>query len=1222
MDQGSRANWWPMIPDQPKPPTNSSPLMHRLRAILFAAITCTLSALTGFSAAAPALQSFPFAKKSGSAEKMKFTSIPASESGLVAQNPYDDPTMWGSRYQEFSTGAIGSGIAIGDIDGDGLPDIFIASKTRPNVLYRQVAPFKFEDITEAAGVAGPAAADGVGWKTGVTMADVNNDGFLDIYVCRFNAPNLLYLNDGHGHFKEAAHAAGIDLVSGSVVGAFEDYDRDGKIDLLVLCNISDAKRSPDGEAPHLFHNRGDGTFEDVSAKSGLSRDPIHGHSATWFDYNGDGWADLYIASDFAPPDHFYRNNGDGTFTDVLATAVPHTTWFSMGSDAADINNDGLFDLFVAEMAGTTHYKSKVAMGDMGGLVNYMDTLVTPQYMKNSVYLNSGSDRFFEMAKMTGLGSTDWTWSPRFEDFDNDGWIDLHVTNGMVRPFIDSDMLNKVKKLQSQAEIIALVKSKLPQKETHLAFRNDHNLRFTKVQQEWGLDHNGVSFGSALADLDNDGDLDLVYINFDDTVSLYRNDCPSGNSIIVELRGTQSNKYGVGAQAIAQTGQGVQTRRISVARGALSSSAPMMHFGLGADTSMAELEIRWPSGQVQKLKNLAANARYVVTEPSGLAKLPVAIRNRPIDSGIFQDQATTLGLDFVNQERVFNDMARPAQSLLPNRMNTLGGGVAWGDANGDGYPDLFFAGAAGHGSALYLNDGHGHYARSRQQQPWDDTIEREAMSALFLDVNRDGAMDLLVTSGSVEVDKTSELLRSHLYLNNGSGKFTEAPATQFKGPLISASVVCGADFEHTGALGVFIGGRVVPGEYPSTPESALLANRDGNLIDVTDEACPALRKCGMVTAALWTDTDGDGWADLLVTGEWMSLRLFHNNGNGTFTETTAEAGFSDQTGWWNSLTAADVNNDGAIDYIAGNVGLNTKYHANKDHPAGIFYVDVEKNGKYEVIESEYEGDKLFPVRGRSCSSRAMPSLKEKFPTFHDWGAALLPEIYTPEKLAGALHLTATQLASGVFINDGHGHFTFREFPRLAQTSPIFGTAAFDANGDGNIDIFVAQNFYGPQVETGRFDGGISLLLLGDGKGGFTAATPAQSGIAISGEGRGVAVGDLNQDGRPDFILTRTNENVVAYLNRGNGAGHSVALKLKGTIGNPDAIGAKITVHFKNGAAQASELYAGSGYLSQSEPRAFIGYASGNEPVSIDVTWPDGKQTKHPFKAGASLIELQR
>jgi enediyne biosynthesis protein E4 len=574
----------------------------------------TAAALT---AAPRDVQSSPFAKKSGTPDKAVFVAVPASESGLVVENPYDDPAMWGDRYTEFQGGAIGSGVAVGDIDGDGLADLYVANKTRPNRLFRQVAPFKFVDITEQAGVGGPAAADGVGWKTGVTMADINNDGHLDLYVCRFNAPNLLYVNDGKGRFAEKAQAAGLAFVSGSVVGAFEDYDRDGHLDVLLLTNVQDANRSADGEPDYLLRNRGNGTFEDVSAKAGLARDPGRGHSATWFDYNSDGWADLYIANDFSVPDHLYRNNGDGTFTDVLAIAVPHTTWFSMGADAADINNDGLTDLLVAEMAGTTHYKSKVAMGDMGGLVNYMDTLVTPQYMKNAVFLNSGTDRFMEVAKMTGLGSTDWSWSPRFADLDNDGWVDLHVTNGMVRPFIDSDLLNQIKKLSSQREIVALMKSRPPQRETNLAFRNNGKLRFTKVQKDWALDHTGVSFGSALADFDNDGDLDLVYVNYEENVSLYRNDAATGNSLVLQLKG-RANKFGVGAVVTARTEQGMQARRVTVSQGALSSSEPIIHFGLGTSDSISELEIRWPGGQLQKLQNLKANTRYTVSEPSGAA----------------------------------------------------------------------------------------------------------------------------------------------------------------------------------------------------------------------------------------------------------------------------------------------------------------------------------------------------------------------------------------------------------------------------------------------------------------------------------------------------------------------------------------------------------------------------------------------------------------------------
>ena len=1185
------------------------------------ACSCAASLLIAAAGlAAPALTSLPFAAKSGDGRKMVFTPIPASESGLVVDNTYDDPAIWGDRYLEFSTGAVGSGIAVGDLNRDGVLYVFVANKMRPNQLFKQVAPFKFVDVTAEAGVAGPPAANGVGWKTGVTMADVNNDGFLDLYVCRFNAPNLLYLNDGHGHFTEAAHAAGIDLVSGSVVGAFEDYDRDGWLDLYVLCNVQDAKRSPDGEPAHLYHNRGDGTFEDVTATAGISRDPAHGHSAIWIDYNGDGWPDLYSSSDFTAPDHFYRNNGDGTFTDVLAEAVPHTTWFSMGSDSADLNDDGLPDIFVAEMAGTTHFKSKVAMGDMGGLVNYMDTLVTPQYMKNAVFVNSGTDRFFEVAKLTGLGSTDWSWSPRFEDLDNDGWVDLHVTNGMVRPFIDSDLLNQIKKLQSQREIAALMKSRPPQRETNLVFRNDRNLHFTKVQQDWGLDHTGVSFGSAFADLDGDGDLDLIYVNYEDNVSLYRNNCPHGHSLELVLRGTKSNRYGVGAQAIIHSALGVQSRWLTVARGVMSSSEPILHFGLGDDTKVTELELRWPSGAVQKFANLDADRRYTITEPAAAAKRPPAIAHRSAAHGLFRDQAAELGLDFVNLERVFNDMARPAQSLLPNRMNTLGGGLAWGDANGDGAPDLFFAGAAGHGSALYLNDGHGHFARSRLQQPWDDTIEREAMSALFLDVNRDGAMDLLVVSGGTEADRGSDLLVSHLYVNTGGGRFVEAPASQFTLPPISSSVAAAGDFEHNGALGVFIGGRVVPGFYPTAPESVLLANRDGTLVDVTDHACPALRKLGMITSALWTDADGDGWIDLLVTGEWMPLHLFHNNHDGTFTEVTEQAGLASQVGWWNSLVATDVNGDGFIDYVAGNQGLNSKYHASPERPTSIYYGDFEGKGKCEIVESEFEGDKLYPVRGRSCSSRAMPMLKSKFPTFHDFGAAVLPDIYTPEKLASALHFSATQLASGVFVNDGHGHFTFSPLPRLAQTSPIFGLVAIDVDGDGHVDLVAGQNFSGPQVETGRFDGGLSLLLRGDGHGNFTPVMPVDSGIAIPGEARGVAVSDLNRDGWPDLVITRINEKVLALANHGAPGGHSFAVKLTGRPGNPDAIGARVVVRHADGNAQAAEIAAQSGYLSQPEPLAFFGYAKGDEPVSIEVCWPDGTCSKHAFVKNTPRIVI--
>lgn len=1147
---------------------------------------------------------------------MGFTAISAEESGLTNENPYDDPTMWHELYTEFSGGSIGTGVAVGDVDGDGWVDVFVSNKTRPNQLFRQVAPLRFEDVTDRAGVAGPAGGGGKGWKTGATLADVNNDGSLDLYVCRFDAPNLLYLNDGEGRFTEAAATAGLDLVSGSVVGAFEDFDRDGWLDVFVVTNVLDSKESKNGEVNRLYRNRGDGTFEEVSAQAGISDEPAHSHSANWFDENGDGWADLYVANDFSEPDFLYRNNGDGTFTNVVATTLPHTPWFSMGSDAADINNDGLFDFIVADMAGTTHFKSKVTMGDMGGLVDYMDMLVTPQYMKNAVFVNSGTDRFWEVAKMTGLSSTDWTWSLRWEDLDNDGWVDLHVTNGMVRSFTDSDLLNVMKTLRTPEERSAVMEASPPLEETNLAFRNEQDLHFRKVQGEWGLDHKGISYGSAMADFDRDGDLDLVYTNVDAPVSLYRNDSPTGESIVVELKGVEGNRHGIGAQIVARTGQGTQTRRLAVARGALSSSEPIMHLGLGDDTRVERLEVRWPGGQVQVWEDLPAGHRHVITEP-GVADGPTpAVAGRPVDDGLFRDEADTLGVDFVNRERVFNDMVR--QSLLPHKMNTLGGGIAWGDANGDGAPDLFLAGAAGISSALYLNNGEGLFTRSPDQQPWDAAIEIEQMAPVWIDVDRNGSMDLVVSSGSVEADPGSDDLRSRLYLNDGDALFREASLEQMDLPPFSASVVSAADYDRDGDLDLFIGGRVVPGEYPTAPISALLENRDGTLVDVTDTVCPDLRRLGMVTAALWTQATGDERPDLLIAGEWMTLRLFRNEG--TLVEATEGTGLEEYPGWWNSLTGADLNGDGAMDYVAGNTGLNTKYHPSPEHPAHLYYVDYEGTGKPRIVEGKFEGENLLPVRGRSCSSLAMPSLKEKFPTFNDFAVALLPEIYTEEKLDDALHLTATELASGVFLNDGQGRFSFHPLPRLAQAAPIFGIGAADFTGDGFMDLVVVQNFHGPQVETGRYDGGLSLLLVGDGTGRFTEALPAESGIAISGEGRGVALADWNSDGRPDLLVTRINEPVLALANRGEGK--SVAVSLIGSRGNRDAVGARIKARFKDGSVRAAEVYAGSGYLSQAESLCFFGYPFENPPISFEVTWPNGAQTEHPFAVGLSRFVIRR
>ncbi len=1162
------------------------------------------------------VESHPFAPASKPAGTTLFTKLTAEETGLVTQNPYSDPEMWGEKYAEFQGGSVGTGLAAGDIDGDGLVDLYAVAKTGPNKLFRQVAPLKFEDITESAGVAG-----GEAWTTGSTFADVDNDGDLDLYVCYFNSPNLLFLNDGKGVFTESAAPAGIAIKTGSVVGAFEDFDRDGDLDLFLLTNVLDATANPEGEPDYLFRNRGDGTFEDVTAAAGIAADRGKGHSATWWDADSDGWPDLLVSNDFEAPDHLYKNNGDGSFTDITDVALPHTTWFSMGSDFGDINNDGRLDFLSADMANTTHFKTKVTMGDMGGWVDFFDAQVTPQYMKNAIFLNSGTHRFMEVAKMTGLSSTDWTWSPRFEDYDNDGWLDLHVTNGMVRSFTDSDMVNKIKTLQSKRQIIALVKNSPVLREKNLAFRNDgaDSLHFSKVTSDWGLEDEGVSFGSIAADFDNDGDLDLAYANYEAGLSFYRNDSQN-KSLIVELVGHRSNSHGIGARVFVESSQGTQVRKLTVARGVLSSSQPIAHFGLGSDTAAKTVTVKWPSGEIQTLTNVAAGQRLRIEEPDTGA---VANAAKPIYTpvaGRFTESAEPLGLDFKHTEATFNDMDR--QPLLPHRMNTIGGGIAIGDADQDGDSDIYFSGAAGQVGALYLNDGHGHYAADTRNQPWLAKTTSEEMAPLWIDLNQDGMLDLYVSSGSVETDAGDPSLADSLYLNTGHGLFAEANPDDFRAPHVSNSVAAAADFDRDGDLDLFIGGRVIPGEFPNAPRSALLVNENGTLVDATDRLAPGLAESGMVTSAIWTDANNDSLLDLLIVRELDAPKLMLNHDN-HFADASEQAGINSLKGFWNSIAATDIDNDGDIDYVLGNLGLNTKYKATLEHPFKIFFNDFEGAGKCNIVEAKFSGNTLLPVRGRSCSSRAMPSIATKFPTYHDYGAATLDSVYAPEKLAESLVKEATELGNGILFNDGQGAFTFKRLPRIAQTAPVYGIAASDFDGDGNIDLVLAQNFNGPQVETGRYDGAIGLLLLGDGSGDFRGTEAQESGILIEDEARGIVVGDFNNDGWADFLASRPNNTVRAYLNSGNADRHSFALSLEGKdAGNKAAYGSKVLVTFADQSRHAYEITSTSGYLSQSEAAIFLAFEDSNPPVSAKITWPDGSQSTELITPSAPRLTLKQ
>lgn len=1206
-----------------------------------------------------------------SASSTGFTPIAAAASGVDFVAPIDVAHPLRFLYH---SGFMAGGVAIGDLDGDGRNDIFIAGGPVSNKLYRQVGDWKFEDITDEARVGG-----GDRWAAGAALVDIDADGDLDIYVCNYEARNQLFLNDGHARFVEDAARLGLDLVDASLMATFCDYDRDGDLDLFVLTNrvyypegfpkdrvvnaeqtevvdryrryfgIVDVgggqrKLRPVGRPDYLLRND-NGRFVDVSQAAGIDGLGF-GLSATWWDYDQDGWTDLYVANDMNEPDKFYRNNRDGTFTDVVAEVVPHTSQFSMGADFGDLDNDGRFDFLVADMSATTHFMQKTTMGAMGAGRPELEAYPSRQMMRNALYVNTGTQRFAEAAYLAGLADTDWTWTIKFADFDNDGRLDVYATNGMTRSFNDSDVVAPRKTLATQSEFDAF--KDLPKRpEQNLAFRNRGDWRFDDVSKAWQLDHNGISGPAAHGDLDGDGDLDLVVVHLDEPVSLYRNDAGGGHRAMVSLRGRGGNRYGVGARVWLESASGAQVRQLIPNTGFLGGNEPALHFGLGDDAEIARLTVDWPSGKQQTFERLPVDRHYTIHEPDGPPAADTLVATRRAAPTWFTESIATKGVQHV--ERPFDDFQR--QPLLPNQLSQLGPGLACGDVDGDGDDDLFLGGASGQpGQLLIVSDG---ALRHSEQAAFQADAACEDMGAVLFDADSDGDLDLYVVSGSVECEPLDAVLRDRLYLNDGRGQFAKAPADALPDLRDSGSVVAAGDYDADGDLDLFVGSRVIPGRYPLAPPSRLLRNDGGKFVDVAAEVAPALATAGMVTSAVWSDANDDGRVDLLVASEWGPLRLLVNE-DGRLVDRTEQAGLAGRTGWHNGIAAADVDNDGDMDYVVTNFGLNTKYHASAERPALLYYGDFDGSGAMQLVEAEFEHDRLFPIRGRSCSSQAMPFIREKFATYKDFALASLDDIYTEKCLTDAKRFEATSLESGVWINrlrgagrgtrdEGSGSqavvaqenasralgpaarvppkFEFVPLPRLAQISPSFGVVANDFNIDGNVDIFLAQNFYTPQWETGRMDSGVGLLLAGDGDGTFKPISPSESGLVIAGDAKSAVLDDINADGRPDLVVGVNNGELSAWRGaRDAGRGTrktmasspqplapNLAIRLRGAPGNLTAVGARVTVEDSAGRTQTAEIHAGGGYLSQSSHTVWFGGAAAESVKRITVRWPDGNAT---------------
>ncbi|MBC2607146.1 VCBS repeat-containing protein [Pelagicoccus albus] len=1148
-------------------------------------------------------------KSSGQGEAL-FQEVRSEHSGVYLENKYADPSMWGERFLEFSLGALGTGVAVGDFDRDGLPDLYLASKTESNRLFRNLGNWQFEDLTETAGVAGSTQ----GWCQGVAFVDYDNDGWLDIYECRYNSPNRLYRNNGDGTFINKAIRAGVNVRDASGMASFADFDRDGYLDFYLQTNLLSLQEAPSGQEDYLFRNRGDGTFENVTRKAGISG-AGQGHSATWIDYNQDGYLDLYVANDFTPSDRLYHNVGDGRFVDVLSYVVAHTPNSSMGADIADLNNDGLIDFMVADMAARTREK------DMRGMVDGRGEAVDPhsnpfaaqQYPRNVVYLNSGMGPFFEAAHLMGLEATDWTWSLRFEDFDNDGWSDLHVTTGMIRELHNTDLMSKVRRARSPQQRVALVEKSPPLLEKNLAFRNTGNLSFEEIGNEWGLDEIGISFGAATGDFDLDGDLDLVYGNYQGNVTLMRNDSLYGNRIVLELRGQDSNYYGIGANVEIQTSSGKQFKTLSLSRGYLSTSEPIVHFGLGSDESVKRLEVQWPSGTVQVLENLEAGYRYQIEEEETAVE---QTKENPIARLAFSEASRELELLHRTRESVIDE--RRQQPLLPRRGNRVGPALAIGDLNGDGREDLVVGGTALDPATIFLQNESGSY-------PSSSAIHLQSRGSndgpiLVFDGDGDGDLDLIRTASGVSHQVGHESYRIEYYENDGRAVFVNRSDSMLPAISMAVGTAAAADVDNDGDIDLFLGGGVLPGRYPEPYSNALLLNEDGRFRLAKSDWLPESEGGGALRSSLFTDINSDGWPDLLVAGEWSAVRCWINRGLlGGFEDATERYGFdSGGTGWWNSLVSGDFNGDGKLDYAAGNLGLNTPYSATEREPAKLLAGKLENRDV--LIEVEHEEETMYPMRGYNVLRAELPTLSSRLRGNDAYAVADLRDVVGDEFLQSAQSWEATQFASGVFMSQGNDTYEFRPFPRLAQVAPIYGMAAVDMDGDGRLDLYLMQNDYAPIPSAGRFDGGLSLTLLGRGDGEFEAVLPGESGLLVTGDAKALVNTDIDDDGDPDFILSRNNSSVLIYRNDSPQPARRYWIDLQDWDGRQNQAGTIVKLILSNGKEVVRELYCGSGYLSQSSQRLFFAMPTGVEIEEIQVRRPGGEWVKFkgPFEQGEIVL----
>jgi hypothetical protein len=1200
-------------------------------------------------------------------EKDGFTLLGAAQTRIDFTNHLSD-----AKAAENQIRLNGSGVALGDIDGDGLCDIYLCRLEGSNALYRNLGHWRFEEVASSGG----AGCDGQ-YSTGAALADIDGDSDLDLLVNGIGVGTRLFLNDGRGKFTEL-NDSGLVRRFGATTSALADIDGDGDLDLYVanyrtstirttgfaVLNVG-GKRSirpedrdhleytPEGrvlehgEAHFLYRNDGgghftalpwtDGTFLDEDGKA-LAKPPFDwGLSAMFRDINGDGAPDVYVCNDFHSTDKVWINDGKGRFRALPRLALRKTSTFSMAVDFGDLNRDGLDDIFVADMLSLSHSRRLMQLAAADAYHPQVGIFEDrPQFDRNTLQLNRGDGTFAEIASYAGLEASEWTWSAMLLDVDLDGFEDILCSTGHM---FDTQDLDAEARIQAKGpwrrdlipqKLLMFPKMQQPK----VAFRNRRDLTFEEMGRAWRFNQAGVAHGMALGDLDNDGDLDVVVNNLNGAAGIYRNDS-SAPRIAVRLKGRSPNTHGIGARIKVYGGPVDQSQEMNAGGRYLSGDDPVRVFAAGQRTNDLRIEVTWRNGKRSVVEKAKANRIYEIDEAESAAEVKGPKSNvsgvEPSTntslsrithhaSPLFQDVSHLLNHTHIDE--AFDDFSR--QPLLPRKLSQLGPGVAWFDINNDGWEDLIIGSGRGGSLAVFLNDGKGGYSKV-QGAPLNQIATRDQTGVIGWE-KAPGQPLLLVGSANYEDGLA----------NGGAARQYDWPgkvvSDAVPGQTSSSGPLAMADIDGDGDLDLFIGGRCLPGRWPE-PATSLLLRNEGGRLEIDPQRSNTFARVGLISGSVFTDLNADGAPDLVLACEWGPLRIFVNDGSGRFSEATQRWGLDSFVGWWNGVAVGDFDGDGRMDLVASNWGLNSAYqtagkvHAAADgglharpvnlaaiNPALLYHGDFDGNGTLDLIEARFDlpSNKTVPIRSLNAAVQGMPLLRERFQTLAAFNEASVLEI-GGNLMKQAAPLRATWLASTVFLNRGD-RFELVLLPAEAQLAPAFGVSMADFDGDGNEDVFLSQNFFPVQPAASRLDAGRGLLLRGDGSGGFSSVPGQESGLMIYGEGRGSAVADYDGDGRVDLVVAQNGAATKLYHNLEARPG--LRIRLKGPPANPSGVGAALRLLYGERSGPIREIHAGSGYWSQDSAAMVLGKSG--EPTKLWVRWPGGRIALFDIPGGAREI----